>query len=76
MSSMSAHDLLFTIAAGVFLATVVLVISNFSRRALVLANRRKELDERLISQKALSRNDELAVKAVGEPPRPCYRRIA
>ncbi len=73
---MSAHDLLFTVAAGLCLVIVVLVISNFSRRALVLADRRKELGERLISQKAVSRNDELAAKAGGEPSRLCYRRIA
>ena len=72
---MSANDLLFTIAVSLFLVIVVLVISNFSRRALTLADRRNEL-ERLMSQKADSRNDELAAKAGGEPSRLCYRRIA
>ena len=55
---MSAQHLLFTLAAGAFLVIVVLVVSNFSRRALTLANRRKEL-ERLKSQEVDSKNDDL-----------------
>ncbi|WP_292528323.1 hypothetical protein [Methylocystis sp.] len=55
---MSAQDLLFTLAAGAFLVIVVLVVSSFSRRALTLANRRKEL-ERLKSQEADSKKDDL-----------------
>jgi hypothetical protein len=54
---MSARHLLFTLAAGAFLVIVALVISNFSRRALTLATRRKEL-ERLKSRKADSEKDD------------------
>lgn len=53
---MSGQRLLFTLAAGAFLVIVVLVVSNFSRRALTLANRRKEL-ERLKADEADSGND-------------------
>ncbi|GEM_PF-5371556 len=55
---LTAQHLLFTLASGAFLVIVVLVVSSFSRRALTLANRRKEL-ERLKSQEADSKNDDL-----------------
>jgi hypothetical protein len=56
-ADMGAQHLIFTLAAGAFVVIVVLVVSNFSRRALTLANRRKEL-ERLKSQKADCKKDD------------------
>ncbi len=57
-ADMGAQHLLFTLAAGAFLVIVVLVVSSFSRRALTLANRRKEL-ERLKSQETDSKSEDL-----------------
>jgi hypothetical protein len=56
VTDMNAQRLIFTLASGAFLVIVVLVVSNFSRRALTLANRRKEL-ERLKADEADSGND-------------------
>lgn len=57
-TDMNAQCVLSTFAAALFLVIVVLAISNFSRRAITLANRREEL-ERQKSKKAVGQNNNL-----------------